>query len=197
LGDRSRLPLATPDAVALTRIPTPSALKHASTKSSDSSCSGSGSSSSSSSKRSMCKETKAAAKVLDCAACLRKGHEILDCPLVMSLAFGLSAKEAEQLVAKLPRSQSWRTRSRAISIPSDSCCPVPGDGNCLFSAFACAYSISTFHGCIQLEKRSTAGNQCRTAFLKKFHEFSLSNIAVCDGLGVDAILLDDRYWDSI
>jgi hypothetical protein len=33
--------------------------------------------------------------------------------------------------------------------------------------------------------------------LEKVHEFSLSNIAVCDGLGVDAILLDDRYWDSI
>jgi len=67
----------------------------------------------------------------------------------------------------------------------------------LFSAFGCALFLLKDGGDLPAAKRSALGFGCRNKCSKYVEQLSSSSTAVCNGLGVGEILLDDRYWDDI
>jgi hypothetical protein len=131
---------------------------------------------------------------LYCSACQTVGHHgILDCPLVLALAFGGDAKMAEAFVAKIAGSrkwdENWRLRARDIIIPVEARFPVPSDGNCLFSAVAAAYYLAVRPDEKSVPAPATLGNRCRTRFLEWARK-QMDEGACFMGTTLSALLID-------
>jgi hypothetical protein len=114
---------------------------------------------------------------------------------VLALAFGGDAKLAEAFVAKIAGlrkgDENWRLRARDIIIPVEARFPVPGDGNCLFSAVAIAMLLARDPNVKSVlpPQQVQVGNDCRTKFLlwarKKMDEG-----ACFMGTTISALLID-------
>ena len=90
---------------------------------------------------------------------------------MLALAFGGDAKLAEAFVAKIEGlrkgDENWRLRARDIIIPVEARFPVPGDGNCLFSAVAIAMLLARSPNVKSVlpPLQVQYCNNCRTKFL--------------------------------
>ena len=115
----------------------------------------------------------AARVTVHCEACNTVGDHVLqNCPLVRAIARGSNTKDIEKALAALPKADDgWGKQCPAVEIASKDHLKIPGDGNCLFSAFFCSWRHSRYPNKLppvwELEagKISAAGARGRNRFL--------------------------------